>query len=452
MTTVWHSGIARAIAGRRFVFVGSGVALAEGLRAHGADVAAIVVVVAAGAPPAEHRAVPVISMTAPTPSWLVLQAEAFPSTLVGGRDRIRRLLDAVDPDGTAVVVGNVTVPAAIADGRTSWAPESATAAAVEAKLPTGSPVSSAVPWIPSLPVPPVVGRRWWDDTSRAFGAERVVVQRLGPGAGGITTWVCDGPAAASAAVAACGGRGARVSPFVDGVPVNVMAVVVHGGVLVLPPTRQIVMTIDGQPIYAGNDTSCCPARDRLIEGARVAGSVLASRGYRGPFGLDAIVTPDGAALFHDLNARVNGAVHAFSLRLPVYIGTLVAPGWVTPATIDDAEREVAASVHDRPLARWSLTVRPDEETTLGAVPGPATCRVDVDGGVLVQVGAEDPAAVGGDRVVVRPRVAAGTRLAPGVDVTVADMWCEPMLSGDVIARYGDQASARFAASFLAGFR
>lgn len=67
-------------------------------------------------------------------------------------------------------------------------------------------------------------------------------------------------------------------------------------------------------------SSGLPAFDGFLTSARRLGVVYQAVGYRGRVSLDAIVTPDGAILFNELNGRVGGSTHIH------HIGELVIGG------------------------------------------------------------------------------------------------------------------------------
>jgi hypothetical protein len=236
--------------------------------------------------------------------------------------------------------------------------------------------------------------------------------------------VCGSAAQAIAAIERAGAS--RVAPYLDGISVNVMgAVGAHGSVMVLPPTRQLLDLRAGRPIYAGNTFAGVPdgGSRALVDAARRAGHELAARGYLGAFGLDAIVDGTGRLVFHDLNARVNGAVHAFDLHFPALAGLLAAAGWVVPDLVTPAEAEVQALVAARPVARWQLTQIVTDPTPL-QVPRPGLYRIDPDGGRAVHLDeGHHPDEVGGDTVLVRSR-AVPARPSAGHVITVADLWCD----------------------------
>lgn len=110
-----------------------------------------------------------------------------------------------------------------------------------------------------------------------------------------------------------------VAPFIDAaLPVNVSAVIWHDGITMHPASVQLIgiPSLTNRPFgYCGNDFGAITDLDReqvdAIEAAvRRIGGWLARHGYRGVFGADFLVTPEGVPLFTEVNARFQGSTHA----------------------------------------------------------------------------------------------------------------------------------------------
>ena len=206
-----------------------------------------------------------------------------------------------------------------------------------------------------------------------------------------------------------GGDG-RVSVYVDGVSANVMGCVgADGAVLVLPVARQLTTEIDGQPLYCGNVFSGISSETRHGSSTTRwrAGHALAARGDIGVFGLDCIIDSSGGRQYHDVNARVNGAVHAMDLVFPAYVGLVSARGWLVPEAVHGVEQEVHGLVDSRPIARWVLLERV-HKTGCVNVPRSGVYRLDVDQRRASFVeGGHRPEVMGGDLVLLRGALRSG---------------------------------------------
>lgn len=109
-----------------------------------------------------------------------------------------------------------------------------------------------------------------------------------------------------------------VAPFIpDGIPTNVSAVAWRDGVTLHGVSVQLI----GVPEltsrefgYCGNDFAAAkelPAEAITQMGIATIriGKWLRSYGYRGAFGVDFLVTPDGQSLFTEINPRLQGVSH-----------------------------------------------------------------------------------------------------------------------------------------------
>ena len=121
---------------------------------------------------------------------------------------------------------------------------------------------------------------------------------------------------------------ASVAPYLEGaVPVNVGATVWRdGGVTLRHPSVQLIglPACTDKPFgFCGNDFGAVrdldPAAIDSIDGStRLIGRWLARHGFVGSFGVDYLVH-DGAALFTEVNPRLQGSTHA-SCRLSIEAG------------------------------------------------------------------------------------------------------------------------------------
>lgn len=442
----WRRGVARAVERGPVVHVGIGVDDVAALVAAGADVRAAVAVHPSGAAPATHPTVPTLAVPARALGSFALQAGGFSEAVDAAAPAIVGFLDEHDPTGEAVVVGTLSAPTHGIGRREAWVPPSHLASALEAKSSTGSPLSDAVRWVPAEAGPAHADEAWWRSVTERLGAERVVVQEVGLSAAGERTWLCADLAQAQAALRSCT-RGARVSPWLEGISANVCGVVARSGdVLALPPSRQVMMAPAGHTVYVGNAVGgrWSDGLEELTEAVCAAGREMAQRGYVGLFGLDAIVGSSGA-WFHDLNARLNGAVSAIGLRAPILAGTMLLSGWGADADLDLAAQELRRALDERPAARWILYAPIGSGAAAsGAAPPEGLYRVDPTAPHAELVGPADLEAVDGDLAVLRHRAVLNAEVRPGdrVGVGVASLFLAPDLSDALVAAHGDQAVAR----------
>jgi hypothetical protein len=449
----WQAGVRAAASRSTLAYVGPGTTYCNRLIDVGANVVAAVAVVPEGVPMPDPPSAPTHTLIAATRSGLDLQAETFGRTLELAASGVSAFLDEHDPGQDAAVVGVLGVPSEAIGARPPWVSGAAIARDLECKHPTSAVLDGVLPWIPGEAAPAHPDERWWRDTTSRMATDRLVLQRAGLSSGGAGTWCCSSWSEAAAALASC--PTARVSPFVDGVSANVMGcVTIDGTVIAFPPTRQLMVTEgDGQQVYVGN-----VAGGRWVEGleemtdhARCAGSAMAAMGFVGPFGIDALVGDDGPR-YHDLNARLNGAAHAFDLDQPVVVGLMLAEAWMPAAGAASVEAELHRAVGERPIARWWLTGPVSTARTVGPVPAAGLHRIDpaVPATVLIESDpSPDPLAVAGDVAFLRPRTVPHATLLPGDRLVLADLWCTPELSDELFDHHGDQALPRLVTAFQA---
>lgn len=117
-----------------------------------------------------------------------------------------------------------------------------------------------------------------------------------------------------------------VAPFLEGVPVNIGAVVWRDGITLHHPSVQLI-GIDGLVArefgYCGNDFGAARDWDAAIideiESSTIAiGTWLREHGFRGAFGVDFLIH-EGRALFTEVNPRFQGSTHA-SAQLDIEAG------------------------------------------------------------------------------------------------------------------------------------
>lgn len=449
MSGVWRGAIAEVVAQGPFVVLATGVDPSLDLRTSGATVVAQVRIgpVASRATTRSAPAVvPTLDLQAPG-TELDVQAEGFGRALEDPCNDLAGFFDCHDPHRAARLVTTHSTPTAAAADRECWASGPELARHLETKRSTGALLASTVPWVPGITVPERLDERWWREATSG-DACGVVVQRAGLSAGGEATWLCATLDEARAALAAC--DAVRVSPWLGGLPINVVGVVARGGeVLVLPPSRQLVVPdVTRRPLYCGNafdwdDPTLCA---EVETHARATGRVLAGLGFAGFFGLDGLLTPDGIR-YHDLNARINGAVLAVDAHVPVLVGGMLLSGWGTPERIAAAEAEVRAALDAAPIARWRITSTRARSGPLARVPRSGRYRLDPAGPSLSLLEIDDRptgAGVEGDVVVVRPRAVSGTWADAGARAPLADLLCAPAMADTLVAMHGVEVIDRLA--------
>lgn len=440
-TPIWDAGLTAALANRPVVYFGPGIGATSGVAAAGADIRAAVEVVVTGAKASDAQ-YPVYTMETTSRSTSEVQVSLFPDVLEQRADDVLAFLAQHDPDEEAVVLAPLPVPSAAIGRRASWTTEATLARQLEAKRATGHALNGVLPWVPSEAVPDHVDTTWWTEIIGRLACERLVVQAVGLNAGGETTWLCSSLAEVAEAAGAAGDS--RVSAYIDGLSINVMGCVgAHGAVMVLPPSRQLLDDTAGRALYVGNsfDGITEDASSRLIDDARRAGHALAARGYVGAFGLDVIVDESGQLLYHDLNARVNGSVHAFDLLFPAMAGLLAAPGWLAPEVVEPVETELRALLAERPIARWSLT-EVVTQTTCVRVPRAGLYRIDRDRRRAVHLDDAHLAdAVQEDTALLRPRRQPDRTAEAGDVVVVGDLWCGAQFAAALEDELGGNAMA-----------
>jgi hypothetical protein len=430
----WSARARERIAGRPFVLVGIGPHQLLGLAAAGGRVVGAVAVLPAGAVSPTHANAgapfPVLTLVAATRDILEVVVKGFAAVLDERAVELRAFLDQVDPGRSATVASYLPMPHGALGGRTAWAQDAAVCAPLEDKAGARATLAAAVRVVGSEPVPAGPPTAWWSDACARFGVTRLVVQAPGLSGGGTGTWVCRSPADVPDIV------GATMAPFLDGMPANVSGVVLPtGATLVLPASRQIVrVDAEGRPLYAGNVTGeqwAADDREAIAVEVRAIGSVLAGRGFVGPFGVDFLRTAGGRR-YHDLNPRMNGVTDSLAFLLDGEATVGVVPLLLsrTPwsatecAALEDA---VHAAVQARPLARLWLSTVLTRARTVHRVPAPGAYVVDVATGTVT---ARSAAQGDVETAILRPTLAPAS-FEPGDRLVLGDLFCPPALAASI---------------------
>jgi hypothetical protein len=228
----------------------------------------------------------------------------------------------------------------------------------------------------------------------------------------------------------------------------------EGGVLVLPPSRQLVGgDASGCPVYAGNrfEAGDFTAQERgAIAGeVRRCGQMLGQRGFHGPFGLDFLRVDAGTRVYHDLNPRMNGAAMVLAeivgdpaFALPAVL--LSRPGSEALRSLEDA---LVSAVAGRPRWRWFVADVVAEARTIAAVPPAGLWQIAADGPVARWCG--DSGAIDDEHALLSATLAPGTRLMAGERVVLGDLSCTPALGRALLAAHGERAAARLLAAMFA---
>ena len=129
----------------------------------------------------------------------------------------------------------------------------------------------------------------------------------------------------------------RVMPFLDGIPCSIHGWVTHNGIAVTRPLEMLILRRRDETgfVHAGFANYWDPPntlRDEMRSAARAVGKHLVERvDYRGPYGIDGVLTSDGFRPT-ELNPRVT-AGHI----LPAYAAGLLAETLATAELAGDIE-------------------------------------------------------------------------------------------------------------------
>jgi len=338
------------------------------------------------------------TVLAPLPAATMSEEVVALEGMLDGLDAgVHQQLDAWDPDHGALVLTNPFAVGSDLGGRPVIGHRRPEWAGVEDKGTVDELLAAA-----GVAAPPheVVTPDGADAAARRLAGDHGVVLAAGGRNGGaeMVRWVDPADAAATAAELVASttwshgaGRGrVRISPFVEGVPCSIGAVVTADGVAVLRPVENLVLRRGRTFVYAGIASSFDPApavRAEMDAAARRVGEELRRRvGYRGAFSVDGIVTgTDRAAdgwLATEVNARPSGGFgilpiggglpHAVLLQVAVASGH--ADDVFTTAAVEATYGAAAEATRTFRLARVVPAVPPGGPTRVGVVLEPGGAR------------------------------------------------------------------------------
>jgi hypothetical protein len=450
--TIWADLAARTVGRRPMVLVGIGVDQMRDFVRLGAQVRGAISLLPAGLPPYEpDEPFPVLTITGATRNIFDFVARDLVDACDRGAAKIGEFLHRVDPGRGATVVSYLPVPSSLLEGREAWAQDSAVCQPLEEKGRI-SPVEEALPFVAAEVVDLPLTRPRWDELCRRFSAPRLVLQKVGLSAGGRGTHVADSFAHAAGAFAGEDVGQAKVTPYIEGDPCNVMGSVLGGDrVVVFPPSAQLVQFHpSGAPVYGGNEFGArfrSEELDEITSEIRNLGTLLGRRGFVGPFGVDFIRDDRGRRHYHDLNPRMNGAVDNLSLYLadggaePLRVLLLCRREW-SSGEVQDLENQLRSLVREYPMSRYFLTRGVTEPYRVEKVPPAGVWHVSLDGG-----GAFEPTltleserkgftALSDEECILRPTLGPGAMLERGERLFLGDLYCTPALSRRLRERFG----------------
>jgi hypothetical protein len=188
------------------------------------------------------------------------------------------------------------------------------------------------------------------------------------------------------------GEPGKLSEFIEGDTVCVNGVIVGGEVIVGPVARQITgdPRLTPQPMTGCGNDWATPLDANAVTAIRAMaariGGLFATRGFRGVFGLDAVLTPCGDVVLIECNPRWTAGL-SFQIRLQQLAG---APTLLTAhlgefgrataseiAAVRDAWH-LDASIPTMPKACSALRFHGVEATDLASVPRTGTYAFDSD--------------------------------------------------------------------------
>lgn len=218
------------------------------------------------------------------------------------RPEVQAAVDTFDPDGTARVLAEPFATARTMLGRPTFGVRRAQWSAWEDKMRVDRlwdelGIAHAPYRIVSLPEAPKAARDVETDLGTVWVADN---SRGWHGGGEYVKWV-SGPAAYEEVVGWFEGRAqrVRVMPFLEGLPASIHGWVTNSGVAVFLPVEILMLRPSDRSgfVYAGVSTLWSApeqATDVMRDIARRVGEALSkSDAYRGPFGIDGILTADG---------------------------------------------------------------------------------------------------------------------------------------------------------------
>lgn len=302
---------------------------------------------------------------------------------------VHEQLDAWDPDRTALVLANPFVVGAELGGRPIVGHRRAEWAAVEDKATVDELLEAA--GVAAPPHAVVAPDEAAAPAARLDEGAGVVLAAGGRNGGAeLVRWVdaADAEATAEALVAAttwshgAGVGRVRISPFVEGVPCSIGAVVTADGVAILRPVENLVLRRGRTFTYAGIASLFDPpaaVRVEMDAAARRVGEELRRRvAYRGAFSIDGIVGADGW-LATEVNARPSGGFGILpidtdlphAVLLQVALASSHAEDVLTTAAVEATYAAAAEATRTFRLARVVPAVPEGGPTSVGVVIDPS---------------------------------------------------------------------------------
>ena len=227
--------------------------------------------------------------------------------------------------------------------------------------------------------------------------------------GGEYVRVVDDDASAAEATEFFGGRveRLRIAPFLEGLPCSIHGLVLDGSVVTFRPIELVNFRVAGrsQLLFAGVGEGWVAPHDVATElksvARRVGAHLASSVGYRGAFGVDGVLTPDGFRPT-ELNPRLSGgffriqrSVAEVPLRL---LDAAVRAGTLTLADADEFERWAVDRLRDAVHPRLGMPVPrrfEDEQTRWFARDDAGRWSLTDDEAAASAVVTIGPAAMGG---------------------------------------------------------
>lgn len=240
---------------------------------------------------------------------------------------VQAAVDAFDPNGSARVLAEPFATARSMLGRPTFGVRRAEWSAWEDKMRVDRlwdelGILHAPYRIVSSQEAPMAARDLETDLGTVWVADN---SRGWHGGGEYVKWV-SGPADYEEMVGWFEGRAqkVRVMPFLDGLPASIHGWVTNSGVAVFLPVEILMLRPSDRSgfVYAGVSTLWSPPEQETGEmrdvARRVGGALSLSDGYRGPFGIDGILTADGFRPT-ELNPRMSAGagVQLGSVDLPL---------------------------------------------------------------------------------------------------------------------------------------
>jgi hypothetical protein len=450
--TIWADLAARTVGRRPMVLVGIGVDQMRDFARLGAQVVGAISLLPTGLPPKElEEPFPVLTIEGSTRNIFDFVARDLVESCGRSAAVIAEFLHRADAAREATIVSYLPVPSSLFGGRETWAQDSAVCQPLEEKGAL-SPVDEALPFVEAEVVAWPLTRGRWDELCRRFSAPRLVLQKVGLSAGGRGTHVADSFDGASGAFSGEDVDRARVTPYIEGVPCNVMGSVVGPDrIIAFPPSAQLVQVLGGDsPVYGGNEFGDLWGTEELDEIAseiRNLGRFLGRRGFRGPFGVDFIRDERGQRHYHDLNPRMNGSVDNLSLYLadggaePLRVLLLCRREW-SSAEVQGLEKQLQSLVREHPMCRYFLTRSVAERCRVEKAPAAGVWHVSLDGdGALaprltLQSERKSFTALSDQECILRPTLAPGLTLERDERLFLGDLYCTPALSRRLKERFG----------------